>query len=89
MWFNIIDIKAEELSIADSETLSVDAVSAVLYGGTLRVKNEKLLPLLLKRVQNADMWLETCAIDSHRANPRLLKNALSLSEKSNIGSVLR
>lgn len=33
-------------------------------------------------------WLETRAIDSHRANSRLLKKALRLKEKSDIFSVI-
>lgn len=45
-------------------------------------KNNEL-PLYLKHVRNADMWLETRAIDSHRANSRLLKKHLG-SEKRTI-----
>ena len=47
-----------------------------------------MLPLYLKRVHNADMWLETRAVDSHRANSRLLKKALRLTEKDDISTVL-
>jgi len=34
------------------------------------------------------MWLETRAIDSHRANSRLLKKALRLAEKDDISTVI-
>lgn len=54
----------------------------------LTVLNDKLLPLYLKRVHNADMWLETRAIDSHRANSRLLKKALRLQEKDDVSTVI-
>lgn len=54
----------------------------------LTVINSSLLPLYLKRIKNADMWLETRAIDSHRANSRLLKKALRLKEKNDISTVL-
>ncbi len=54
----------------------------------LTVLNETLLPLFLHRVHNADMWLETRAIDSHRANSRLLKKALRLQEKDDISTVI-
>jgi hypothetical protein len=50
--------------------------------------NEALLPLFLKRVSHGDLWLETRAIDSHRANSRLLKKALRLGEKDDISTVI-
>ena len=54
----------------------------------LTVLNDTLLPLFLRRVHNADMWLETRAIDSHRANSRLLKKALRFQEKDDISTVI-
>lgn len=68
--------------------LSGDTVTAKWENSKLTVINEKLLPLYLRRVHNADMWLETRAIDSHRANSRLLKKALRLTEKDDISTVL-
>ena len=56
--------------------------------GRLTVLNDALLPLYLKRVHNAELWLETRAIDSHRANSRLLKKALRLRERDDISTVL-
>ena len=69
------------------EIMSGDTVVAVWQNGELIIKNEDLLPLYLKRIHNADMWLETRAIDSHRANSRLLKKALRLAEKDDISTV--
>lgn len=69
------------------EIMSGDIVVAAWQNGELIIKNEDLLPLYLKRIHNADMWLETRAIDSHRANSRLLKKALRLAEKDDISTV--
>lgn len=54
----------------------------------LTVLNQALLPLYLRRISNADMWLEARAIDSHRANSRLLKKALRLAERDDISAVI-
>lgn len=70
------------------EILSGDTLVAVWQNNTLTVQNESLLPLFLKRISNADLWLETRAIDSHRANSRLLKKALRLAEKDDISTVI-
>ena len=70
------------------EILSGDTLVAVWQNNTLTVQNESLLPLYLKRISNADLWLETRAIDSHRANSRLLKKALRLAEKDDISTVI-
>lgn len=70
------------------EILSGDILVAKWQNGNLEIINESLLPLFLKRIKNADMWLETRAIDSHRANSRLLKKALRLVEKDDISTVI-
>ena len=70
------------------EILSGDTVVAVWNNGALTVCNEALLPLFLKRLSNADLWLKSRAIDSHRANSRLLKKALRLTEKDDISTVV-
>lgn len=72
----------------DFEILSRDTVVAVWQNSELKVLNNALLPLYLKRVSNANSWLETRAIDSHRANSRLLKKALRLAEKDDVSTVL-
>jgi hypothetical protein len=70
------------------EILSGDTLVAKWHSGNLEIVNGALLPLYLKRIPNADMWLETRAIDSHRANSRLLKKALRLAEKDDISTVI-
>ena len=70
------------------EIFSGNTMVAVWNNGQLTVKNEALLPLYLKNTQNADLWLETRAIDTHRANSRLLKKALRLAEKDDISTVI-
>ena len=70
------------------EILSENTVVAVWQNNELDVVNENLLPLYLRKIQNADTWLETRAIDSHRANSRLLKKALRLTEKDDISTVI-
>ena len=68
--------------------MSADIPVAKWENGELTVLRETLLPLYLKRVRNANMWLETRAIDSHRANSRLLKKALRLKEKDDVSTVI-
>ena len=72
----------------DFEILSRDTVVAIWKDNELNVLNNELLPLYLKRVNDAKSWLETRAIDSHRANSRLLKKALRLAEKDDVSTVL-
>ena len=74
--------------MTDFEILSCDTVVAIWKDNKLTVLNNDLLPLYLKRIRNAESWLETRAIDSHRANSRLLKKALRLTEKDDISTVL-
>lgn len=70
------------------EILSRDTLVAVWQDNELKVWNNDLLPLYLKRVSDANAWLETRAIDSHRANSRLLKKALRLANKDDVSTVL-
>lgn len=74
--------------MSDYLILSQNTPVAKWESNRLTVLNEPLLPLYLKRVANADMWLETRAINSHRANSRLLKKALRLTERDDISTVL-
>ncbi|MBR2893513.1 MAG: hypothetical protein IKB94_06630, partial [Clostridia bacterium] len=62
------------------EILSGNTLVAIWKNNCLSVVNDALLPMYLKRINNAEMWLESRAIDSHRANSRLLKKALRLAE---------
>ncbi len=70
------------------EILSGDTVTARWENGTLTVLCDALLPLFLRRTPQIDLWLETRAVDSHRANSRLLKKALRLAEKDDLSTVL-
>lgn len=72
----------------DFVIMSKDIQVAVWKDSNLVVLNDTLLPLYLKRVGDADSWLATRAIDSHRANSRLLKKALRLQEKDDVSSVI-
>ena len=72
----------------DYEIMSGNTLVALWQNEQLIVTNEDLLPLYLKRISNADMWLETRAIDSHRANSRLLKKALRLEQKDDLSAVI-
>ena len=71
------------------EILSGNTVVAVWQNNELNVIHEDLLPLYLRKIQNADTWLETRAIDSHRANSRLLKKALRLTDKDDFSTVIQ
>ena len=70
------------------EILSGDILVATHNNNTLTVHNDALLPLYLKKYPDSDSWLETRAIDSHRANSRLLKKALRLENKDDISTVI-
>lgn len=76
------------MATRDYYIMSADTVVAKWENDELTVINENLLPMYLKRVHNANMWLETRAIDTHRANSRLLKKALRLKEKDDVSTVL-
>lgn len=66
-----------------------DDTAARWEHGKLTVIQEHKLPLYLIYTQNVEHWLETRAIDHHRANSRLLKKALRLAEKDDISTVIR
>ena len=68
--------------------MSKDVAVAKWQDNNLEVINENLLPLYLKNTGNVEKWLETRAIDCHRANSRLLKKALRLAEKDDTSTVL-
>lgn len=65
-----------------------DSIAAEYIGGKLKIKNKNMTPLQLIFSGDALKWLETRAIDSHRANSRLLKKALRLTEKDDISTVI-
>jgi len=72
----------------DFYIMSKDVIVARWHNNNLEIIHEKLLPLYFKESSNAEKWLETRAIDCHRANSRLLKKALRLMEKDDASTVL-
>ena len=72
----------------DFYIMSRDTVVATWQNNALGIANMNLLPLYLKNTGNVEKWLETRAIDCHRANSRLLKKALRLTEKDDISTVI-
>lgn len=52
------------------------------------ILKKELAPLYLVRTENVEHWLATRAIDEHRANSRLLKKALRLTERDDISTVI-
>lgn len=68
--------------------LSGNTIVAKWENKTLAVFKENLLPLYLKQHPNAEHWIASRAIDSHRANARLLKKALRLKEKDDLSTAL-
>lgn len=68
--------------------LNGDTIAAEWRNNELKVFNHNMLPMYIELTGNVLKWLETRAIDSHRANSRLLKKALRLTERDDIGSVL-
>lgn len=65
-----------------------DSIAAEYIDGRLKIINKNITPLQLIFSDDVDKWLETRAIDSHRANSRLLKKALRLTDKDDIGTVI-
>lgn len=72
----------------DLYVMSKDTVVAEYINNSLKILNKRLCPMYL--LYNGDLtgWLETRAIDSHRANSRLLKKALRLRERDDISTVV-
>lgn len=71
----------------DFYIMSGDIAAAKWQDNKLKVLNEVLLPIYLLNTGNVEKWLETRAIDCHRANSRLIKKALRLTEKDDIAAV--
>lgn len=66
--------------------LSGNTIVAKWEDKTLTVFNENLLPLYLKYNPNAEHWIASRAIDSRRANARLLKKVLRLKGKDDLST---
>ena len=72
----------------DFYIMNKDSIAAKWFSDKMEIVDESLLPLYLKNTGNVEKWLETRAIDYHRANSRLLKKALRLTEKDDISTVI-
>ena len=72
----------------DFYVMNKDSIAGKWESGKLEIVNKSLLPLFLKNTGNVERWLEMRAIDYHRANSRLLKKALRLTEKDDISTVV-
>ncbi len=68
--------------------MNCDTVVGEWKNNELHITNDDRIPLYLRNTHNVEAWLESRAIDSHRANSRLLKKALRLTEKDDIGTVI-
>ena len=72
----------------DFYIMNKDSVAAKWLSGNLEIVNKSLLPLYLKNTGKTEQWLAIRAIDHRRANARLLKKALRLTEKDDISTVI-
>lgn len=68
--------------------MSGDIAVAKWQDNRIEVLSKALLPIYLLNTGNVEKWLETRAIDCHRANSRLLKKALRLTEKDDVTTVV-
>ena len=68
--------------------MSADKIVGRWENGTFVLIDKNLAPMYLINSGNVNRWLETRAIDCHRANSRLLKKALRLTEKDDVSTVI-
>ena len=68
--------------------MSGDIVVAQWENEMFTLVDKSLAPMYLVSTGNVNRWLETRAIDCHRANSRLLKKALRLNERDDISTVI-
>lgn len=72
----------------DFYIISGDIIVGKWEKGNFTLVNKNLAPMYLANTGNFNHWLETRAIDYHRANSRLLKKALRLTEKDDVSTVI-
>ena len=68
--------------------MSDNKVVAIWENNVFTLIDKALAPMYLALTGNVNHWLETRAIDYHRANSRLLKKALRLVEKDDVSTVI-
>jgi len=72
----------------DFYVMSGDRVTGKWENESFTLCDQALAPMYLVNTGNVYRWLETRAIDYHRANSRLLKKALRLTEKDDVSTVI-
>ncbi len=72
----------------DFYIMNRDEVVAKWQDNNLEILDNNLLPIYFRKYNDVEKWLETRAIDCHRANSRLLKKALRLTEKDDVSTVV-
>ena len=72
----------------DFYIMSKDRIVGKWENEIFTLTDKTLAPMYLVNTGNVNRWLETRAIDYHRANSRLLKKALRLTEKDDINTVI-
>ena len=68
--------------------MSGDIIVGKWENEVFELVDKTLAPMYLINTGNVSRWLETRAIDYHRANSRLLKKALRLAEKDDVSTVI-
>lgn len=69
--------------------MSRDFEVAIIQDNRLTVLRPNLLPLLLKRTMNLELWLNNRAIDRHRPGSRILRKMLRLTTSNNLQVVMK
>lgn len=69
--------------------MSGDVKAAEIRSGRILPIDSSRMPLYLTRRDDLDGWLKGRAIDRHRANSRILKKVLRLTDSSDIAAVMR
>ena len=72
----------------DFHIMSGDRIVGKWERESFTLIDEARAPIALVNTGNVEHWLETRAIDHHRANSRLLKKALRLAERDDLSTVL-
>ncbi|MCR4874709.1 MAG: hypothetical protein K5923_03070 [Clostridia bacterium] len=73
----------------DMLLLSKDTIIAKYINNKLEIVNYDLLPMYLQRNGDFELWLESRAVDPHRATSRFIKKALRLEEKDDLATVIK
>ena len=72
----------------DYYVMSGDIIVGKWKNGAFSCVDKARAPMYLANTGNFELWLETRAIDCHRANSRVLKKALRLAERDDISTVI-